>query len=33
VLPDLVNVTRGSRVAVVKSSASLGNTRSVAVNE
>jgi hypothetical protein len=32
VLPALVNVTRGSKLAVVKSKASLGKTRSVAVN-
>jgi hypothetical protein len=32
VAPDRVNVTRGSRLAVVKSSAILGSTRSVAVN-
>jgi hypothetical protein len=33
VLPVRVNVTRPSKLAVVKSNASLGNTRSVAVNE
>jgi hypothetical protein len=32
VFPERVKVTRGSRLAVVKSSASRGKTRSVAVN-